>query len=249
MFTLVGYESTASLAVLSAITPIPDGTVAVIGNDIRVPVALPYIVGAYATINSAVATLRAQIVTPSLRATFPFDVSPIFNGLATNALPAIPHLWYVPVGLVGLEPMDWFVQNGAAVVNRGLVWLGDGPLKPTTGKMYTIRATATATLVTASWVNSGSLTFASTLPAGHYQLVGMRSLGANQVASRVFFVGYQWRPGVVSVVNENVDEWPVFRYGGMGVFGEFDNTVPPTVDFLGTTDVAETLYLDLIKTS
>jgi hypothetical protein len=249
MFTLVGYESTVSNAVLSAITPIPDGTVAVIGNDIRVPVALPNIVGAYATINSAVATLRAEIVTPSLRAVFPYDISPIFNGLGTAAMASLPQVWYSPIPLVGLEPMDAFIQNGAAVVNRVLVWLGDGALKPTTGKIYTVRATAAATLVTASWVNSGALTFANTLPAGHYQLVGLRSWSANQVAARVFFVGYQWRPGVIAVTAEGVPEWPIFRYGNMGVLGEFDNTTPPTIDFLGTVDVAETLFLDLIKTS
>jgi hypothetical protein len=33
------------------------------------------------------------------------------------------------------------------------------------------------------------------------------------------------------------------------VYGEFDNTVPPTVDFMGITDTAENLYLDLIKTA
>jgi len=249
MFTTVGYETTASEAALTAITPIPDGTVAVIGNDIRVPTALPFIVGAAVMINSAVATLRAQIVTPSLRAVFPFDVSPISNGLVFPSTPGFNQLFYAPVPLVGLEPMDMLIQNGAAVLNRGFVWLADGAIKPTSGKIYTIRATATATLVTASWVNSGALTFASTLPAGHYQLVGLRSWSANQAAARIFFVGYAWRPGVIAGNAESTIEWPVFRYGGLGVWGEFDNVTPPTIDFMGVTDTAETLYLDLIKTS
>jgi hypothetical protein len=249
VFTTVGYESTASLAVLSAITPIPDPTVAVIGNDIRVPVALPNIVLAYSMINSAVATLRSEIVTPSLRAVFPFDISAIVNGLVVSNGFQMVDLRDTPVPLVGLEPMDSFIQNGAAVVNRTFIWLADGAIKQTTGKIYTIRATASATLVTASWVNSGALTFANTLPAGHYQLVGLRSWSANQVAARMFFVGYAWRPGVISMPSEAVVENPLFRYGNMGVFGEFDNTTPPTIDFMGVTDVAETVYLDLIKTS
>jgi hypothetical protein len=33
----------------------------------------------------------------------------------------------------------------------------------------------------------------------------------------------------------------------MGVFGQFDNTTPPTVDFLGDTDAAQTGIFDLIK--
>lgn len=249
MFTLVGYESTASLPALTAITPIPDPTVAVISNDIRIPVELPNMIGAFAAINSAAATLRAQIVTPSLRAIFPYDIGGIQQGLTSSNLIPMAQSWYNPVPLVGLEPMDAFFQNGAAVVNRAFVWLADGAIKPTTGKMYTVRATASATLVTASWVNSGGLVFASTLPTGHYQVVGFRSWSANQVAARIFFVGYPWRPGVPAQSAEVGVEWPIFRWGNMGVFGEFNNTVPPTVDFMGITDTAETLYFDLIKTS
>lgn len=249
MFHLVGYEQTVSNAALTAITPIPDPTVAVISNDIRIPVALPNIVGVMGSINSAAATIRVQIVTPSLRAIFPFDVSPFINGVTPPALPMMNHLWQSPIPLIGLEPMDVLVQNAAAVLNRCFIWLADGAIKPTQGKIYSIRATATATLATASWVNSGALVFGSTLPAGHYQCVGLRSWSANQVAARIFFVGYPWRPGVPAGIAENTTEWPVMRFGNLGVFGEFDNTVPPTIDFMGTTDTAETVYLDLIKTS
>lgn len=249
MFTMVGYESTASNAALTAITPIPDGTVAVITNDIRVPAQLPFLLGAAAMINSAAATLRAQIVTPSLRAIFPFDVDPITNGLVFPGTPGLVNAWFNPVPLVGLEPMDFLTQNGASVMNRGFVWLGDGPVKPTSGKIYSVRATATASLVTATWVNSGALVFGSTLPTGHYQVVGMRSFSANQNAARIFFPGYAWRPGVIAGATDATVEWPLFRYGNIGVFGEFDNTVPPTVDFMGITDTAEVVFFDLIKTA
>lgn len=249
MFHLVGYETSASEAALTAITPIPDGTVAVITNDIRIPGDVPNVLAGAAIINSAAATLRAQLVTPSLRAVVPFDLSPLTNGLVFPSTPAFNQLWLAPIPLVPLEPMDVFVQNGAAVMNRAFVWLGDGPVKPTTGKIYTVRATATATLATATWVNSGALVFASTLPAGNYQLVGLRSWSANQVAARVFFVGYPWRPGCIAGTAEATVEWPAFRYGGLGVWGTFANTTPPTIDFMGITDTAETLYIDLIKTS
>lgn len=249
MIHTVAYETTGSLAALTALTPVPDPTVAVIGSDIRVPTAIPNVIGFASMINSAAATTRMQLVTPSLRAIFPFDASAIANGLVFGGLNPFLQLWSTPIGLVPLEPMDVFAQNGAAVVNRAIVWLADGAVKPTTGKIYSIRATAAATLVTATWVNSGALTFASTLPAGHYQCVGFRSESTNQVAARIFFVGYPWRPGVIGQANESQGEWPFWRYGGLGVWGEFDNTVPPTVDFLGVTDTAETLYLDLIKTS
>jgi len=249
MFTLVGYELSASEAALTAITPIPDGTVAVISNDIRVPGALPNVLAVSAMINSAAATLRAQLVTPSLRAVLPFDISPINNGLVFGAFPRMNQLWFSPLPLVGLEPMDILVQNGANVMNRAFVWLGDGPIKPTTGKIYTVRATASAALSTATWVNSGALTFASTLPTGHYQIVGMRSWSVNGNAARLFIPGYAWRPGCLMENAEDNNEFAVWRFGNLGVWGEFDNTVPPTVDFMGVIDSAEVLFLDLIKTS
>lgn len=249
MFTTVAYESTASLATLAAITPVPDPTVAVIGNDIRVPVQLPNMLLAAGMINSTLGTPRVQVVTPSLRALVPFDISPISLALTFGSDLYLLPMWNTPVPLVGLEPMDVFVQNGASVVNRAIIWLSDGPAKQTTGKIYSIRATASATLATATWVNSGALTFASTLPTGHYQVVGFRSFSANQVASRIFFVGYPWRPGTIAATSDNTSMSYYFRYGTLGVWGDFDNTVPPTVDILGVTDTAETMIFDLVKTS
>lgn len=247
-FHLVGYETSASLAALTAITPIPDGTVRVAGNDIYVPNTINNIVSAAAMINSAAATLRAEIQSPSLRATLNIDISPINNGLVFGTFPRCLRAWYNPFPLIVNEPLDVFIQNGAAVMNRAFIWLADGAVKPVQGKIYTVRATAAASLVTASWVN-GTLTFQQTLPAGHYQVVGFRAWSANGCAARIFFVGSPWRPGVLMVNAEDNNEDFYVRYGNIGVFGEFDNTVPPTVDFMGITDSAEVVYLDLIKTA
>jgi hypothetical protein len=245
---MIGYELSSSLAALTALTPIPDPTLRVAGNDFFVPNGMANILAAGAMINSAVATLRMQIQSPSLRATLNADIAPIVNALGFTAPQPSMRLWDTPLPLVVNEPLDVFAQNGAAVMNRALLILGDGPVKPVLGKIFTIRATATATLVTASWVNS-ALTFGQTLPAGHYQCVGFRAWSANLVAARIFFVGSPWRPGVFGLQSEANQEWPDFRWGNIGVWGEFDNTVPPTVDFLGVTDSAEVVYLDLIKTA
>jgi hypothetical protein len=247
-FHLVGYETSASQAALTAITPIPDPTVRVTGNDILVPAQLNYVVSASALINSAAATLRAQVQSPSLRAMLNFDINPIVNGLVYGNLARVCRMWDTPLQLVTNEPMDVFVQNGAAVMNRAFITLADGPLKPVTGKIYTVRATGAATLVTATWVNT-TLTFSQTLPAGHYQCVGFRAVGTNLVAARLFFVGAPWRPGVPAANVEDNNEWEDYRYGNIGVFGEFDNTVPPTVDCMGITDTTQEFLLDLIKTS
>lgn len=245
---MVGYETSASQSALTAITPIPDGTVAISGSDIRVPTGLTNISFAAAMINSTAATLRAQIQAPSLRSVLNMDISPIVNGLVFGSLARCLRLWASPLQLQALEPLDVFVQNGAAVMNRAFLMLSDGPVKPVSGKTYTVRATGAASLVTATWVNT-ALTFGQTLPAGHYQVVGFRAVGANLVAARLFFVGGTWRPGVPAENTEDNSEWPDFRFGNIGVWGEFDNTTPPSVDCMGITDTAQTFYLDLIKTA
>lgn len=245
---MVGYETSASNAALTAITPIPDGTVRVTGNDILVPATLNLLVMASAMINSAAATLRAQVQTPSLRAFLNFDIAPIANGLIYGALPASARMWQTPLQLTTNEPMDVFIQNGAAVMNRAFLMLADGPLKPVQGKIFTVRATGAASLTTATWVNT-ALTFSQTLPSGSYQLVGLRAWGANLCAVRVFFVSSGWRPGTLAVNSAAQNEWPDFRYGNIGVWGVFDNTVPPSIDCMGITDTAQEFELDLIKVS
>lgn len=248
MIHTIGYETSASEAALTAITPIPDPTLRISGNDFYVPKSMNQVIAAAAMINSAAATLRAQIQAPSLRATLNFDISPINNGLIFGNLPRLSYLQDSPLQLVENEPLDVFVQNGAAVMNRAFIWLADGPIQPVKGKIFTVRATGAASLVTASWVNT-ALTFQQTLPSGHYQCVGLRVWGANLVAARLFFVGSPWRPGVPALNSE--DQWDMnkWRFGNMGVLGEFDNTVPPTLDCMGVTDTAQVVLLDLVKTS
>jgi hypothetical protein len=249
MFTVVGYESTVSNPAIAPITPLQDGTVAVISNDVRIPTELPNMMSVVAAINTAVAPLRVQITSPSLRSLLPFDVSPIqATALVASDFDVLP-FWASPVPLVGLEPMNAYVQNSSSVINRVMVWLSDGPIKPTTGKIYSVRATGAASLVTASWVNSGGLVFSTTLPTGTYQVVGFRAIGPNLFAARIFFPGYPWRPGVVGTATEAYLTAPYFRYGYMGVFGQFLNTVPPTIENWGSVDTAQIYYLDLIKSA
>lgn len=246
MIHTIGYELSASESALTAITPIPDPTLRVTGNDFLVPPQLPNIVLAAAMINSATATLRAEIQSPSLRATLNFDISPINNGLVFGSLPRLNRLWNTPLPLVGGEPLDVFVQNGANVMNRAFLTLSDGPTQAVGGKIYTVRATGAATLATASWVNT-TLTFGQTLPYGTYNMVGFRAWSANMVFARVFFVGYPWRPGAPALNAEDNNEWTDFRFGNVGVWGQFVNTVPPTIDCMGVTDTAQNFFLDLIK--
>ena len=244
---LVGYETSGSESALTAITPIPDGTVMISGNDIRVPAGMNNICWAAGMINSAAATLRVQLTSPSLRALVPFDMSPITNGLVFGNLPPIQRMWNTPLPLIALESLDAQVQNGGAVMNRAFLSFCDGPVKPVGGAIYSIRFTLAASLVTASWVNS-TITFQSVLPYGTYNIVGARVWSANSCAFRIFPVGAPWRPGGLTGNSEANNEWLDFRYGNSGVWAAFNSTTPPSVDVMGITDTTQVGILDLIKT-
>lgn len=243
---VVGYETSASQAALTALVPIPDGTVQIQNNDVFVPKGMNNIVAAAAMINSATATLRAQLQAPSLRSILNFDVGAIKNGLVFGSLPPMNRMWNTPLQLVEGEPLDFTAQNGAAVMNRGFVWLADGPVKPVGGRIYTVRCTGAASLVTATWQNT-ALTFGQALPSGDYQVVGFRAWSANGCVARLFFKASGWRPGVPMGNTEADDTWTDFRFGNMGVLGEFNNLTPPSVDVMGITDSAQVFFLDLIK--
>lgn len=247
---LAGYYEDVDFAdVLSNVAAIQDETLTTSGDDIRVPEALPFVLGAAALSEADTQFRRAQLASPSLRAMTNVDLEPIINAIVFGSPPEILFHPLNPIAVQPDESLNLLMQTDQAAGNAdhyGLVWFGDGPQQPVTGSMFSIRATSAITLSAGAWVN-GNLTFAQTLPAGRYQIVGMRARGTNLVAARLAFVGSPWRPGVPAV-NAIADRDPsVFRYGKSGIFGEFSQTVPPTVDCLGVTDTAQNYIFDLIK--
>ena len=90
-------------------------------------------------------------------------------------------------------------------------------------------------------------TFPVSLAAGKYQVVGMRANGTNLVAARLVFGNQGPRPGCPAVNDEVDQDYPLFRDGKLGVWGEFTNSNPPTLDALGVTDTAQEVFLDLIQ--
>jgi hypothetical protein len=102
--------------------------------------------------------------------------------------------------------------------------------------------------VKGAWVN-GAITFLQTLSAGRYAIVGMRAQASNAVAARLVFQEVSHRPGVLAVAADGYPDIKALRYGGFGVFGEFEHDVPPTVDILANASAPVSLELnfDLIQ--
>jgi hypothetical protein len=248
MHTLAAwYESIDPAGALVNIAGVPDQHLNVQGDNITVPVALPAIIGEAALENDASAA-AAQVAAPSIRQVVNLDVEPI---IAAAVFGSPPEPFMHPLNPVPVQPSDFleFLVNSdpaAAAAHYGLVWLADGPIAPVGGRIYTLRTTAVVAQAVATW-SSGVLNFTQDLPPGRYQLVGARVRSTDGVAFRLIFPGYSWRPGgpVVNAIGDR--DAMHFRYGNLGVWGEFEHNLPPQLEMLGGTAAAQTALLDVIK--
>lgn len=246
MFTLAAFSVSHASTALIITNAVADPHLTVISNRLVVPAALPNVVGAYA---NGADVARAQLQAPSTRAFINPELSPV----DTNALPASPDRFidyrFTPIQLVPNEQMEVDHANAAAGANicRAGVWLADGPITPEAGDVRSERFTAAITGVAESWAN-GAITFADSLPAGRYRVVGGRAFGTTLTFFRLVFPGYPWRPGGLGVANATLVEPPEQRFGNFGAWGEFEHNAPPTLDvFCTAADAAQTGVLDLIK--
>lgn len=248
------WENIDIAGTMQNLAAVADQSIFTSGDDLRVPDDVNQIVTIAAMVGSG-GTGRAALVAPSLRDIVNLDIQPINGGADADAEPDTPHkvvdLRDNPVPLETGESLNAQIDSNttAAADQSVLVWLADGAIQRVTGSpIYSVRATAAITCVAGAWTN-GSLTFAQTLPVGTYAIVGMRAEGATLIAARLVFRGSGLRPGCMGTDADTDQEWEGFRRGGLGVWGEFHSTVPPTVDVLANdADSAQEFILDLVKT-
>lgn len=255
MFTTIAWNDAraGSQATLLAMAAVADQHVRAVGNDIIVP-DLANIIGvlaAHGTQAAAGSVLLAQIVSPSLRAMILKDIAEGWDTNSSMDSEQVEMFPTFPIPVRKDESLNALMANGALASARGMValWLADGPLKPITGNIMTVRCTTVITGVANTWVN-GVLTPVQSLPAGKYQVVGMSAILAGSAGiARLVFVGGQWRPGVPIRIGLMKQDYPEFRYGNLGVWGEFNHNTPPSVDMISIAAVNNPdIYLDLIKT-
>lgn len=245
-FHTFGYTASANPSSLTAIAALADPVTPVNGNDVTIPNDFHFLWGAYGV---ATTLTRLQLSSPSLRRIFLHEIAPLDVGAA---IPASPRKIFLndesPIALDPGERLNANVTDGAGAAERitALVWIGPGPSKVDTRPPFTIRATSATTCVANTWTN-GALTFDQTLPAGRYDVVGMRARSTNLIAARLVFVGGTYRPGCVGYAATTSLDYDKFRSGNLGVWGTFAHNAPPTVDFLANAaDSSETVELDLV---
>ncbi len=255
LHTVAFYQSVDQAAAYVAISAVPDQVVRVSGADIQTP-SLNNVVAVAAMIETAAAH-RARLVAPSLRILSNFQISPLNGGAAGAVEPGSPHaladLRANPLVLETGEQLnaELLADPAAAQIQSCVVWLADSPIVPLAAqKMFTVRATAVSALVAGTW-SPTAINFDEDLPVGRYRVVGFWPISTGMIAARIVFPGESgWRPGALgSDLQEDVSS-PIFRYGNMGAYGEFEDTSPPTIEALSVSAdaaAAQMYYLDLVQ--
>jgi hypothetical protein len=245
--TLVGWcQSQNTGGVLTLFNALSDPHVRVEGTNVIVPAGMNQLLGAYA--GGASITL-ARLASPSLARIVNQDLSPLNVGAEPTVPTPYLDMFENPIALEATEALRAYAagSESAAEYKTILAWLGSGPVTPYRGTYRTVRATSSTTLSAYAWTN-GTITFDQTLPAGRYQVVGMRAVSNGLIAARLVIPGFAWRPGVVGFDAVGDVEPLRFRYGNMGILGEFTHDSPPSVDFLSVSaDTSEVVFLDLVK--
>lgn len=253
MFTLVAYqEAKPADDVPIAIAAVPDQHVRTDGSVIYMA-DINEVIGVYAGGHSTIED--AYLASPSLRRLANYAIGPI----ALQALPLVLDSFMMhpesPLPLEKNEGLEAIIEASAtvgAVFTTVGVLLADGPVTPISGEIFHVRATCPAlTAAALAWQNR-ELTFDDTLPVGRYQIVGAKCFGPTVVLFRFVPIGEAHRPGGLGSNLLGIKTIDLQRNGGLGVWCEFDQITPPSVDFLkgiaaGTDALA--LHVDLIKIS
>lgn len=232
---------------------VADSILTVNSPRIQVPV-LNQVIAAAGGIETTVDS-RIRIVTPSILQAFRSYITPV-NGAAAAAVPPMnPHrvadMRNDPLILVPSEQMtmELFSNPAAAQIQWGLAWFADKTPDQINGKVYTARATVANALVSSVWTLN-TLTFDDQLPRGRYQVVGMKAYSTSMIAARVIIPGTQWRPGCLGNILLTDMGDPMFRYGNMGVWGEFEDVDNLQIESLAAaadTAASQVYYVDLLQ--
>jgi len=219
------------------------------GDYLYVPADVAKLIGAYAACGGTIEG-AAYLKSPSLRALAYYDIYPCQEGTQPSGDESVLIHPDLPIDLTPGEGLEAMVKSNpaSAEVHSVVVFLADGAIAPVTGVIHPVKFTTAITETVGVWKN-GAITFSQTLPVGRYQIVGAAMWGTSGVAFRFVLKGDGHRPGFICHGTEGNRGNKYQRHGRMGVWGEFDSSVPPSVDWLAmaTSGSAQTGVMDLIK--
>lgn len=250
MHTTIGYAKTpVDPPIEEFVTGVADQHVRVVGDDIYI--------GEYNRIVAMMAvghSLRyARLVSPSLRRFFSPYIEPNVS-LAGDSMDAWQpmDLSRNPIPLATNEALNaksLQIEVHPTFANIVGVNLAKAALAPVSGEIHTMRIidTSPTEITEKVWTNH-QLTLGVDLPVGRYQIVGAECASSKGGLFRFVPVGEDYRPGGIMHDAVKTKQLHSQRLGNWGVWCEFDQLTPPTLDLLpyATTDYYS-LKLDLVK--
>lgn len=241
------FRGVANNAALGELTPIPDETVYISGNDLMVPAGHTGIVMAHGIGENL---SRVVFDSPRIRLISRHSVAPLDDAANPTSNFPVQKMLSDPVPVDPGEALTCSAQNtgGNASAKIGVAWLSDGPIQPVSGAdMRTVRGTTDFDAAANVWTN-GQITLETDLPAGRYSVLGFRAVATDLLLARLIFPQQGFRPMVIgsNSVSEITD--PIFRRGMLGHLGEFLNFVPPKLEvFVGSAQSDPEVYLDVVR--
>jgi hypothetical protein len=222
-------ESRSAAATLDTVTPVSDP----VGTIIRETYIVPAYRNIVAVNGGCIECTEMKITAPSIRDEGDFQVTPIETSDTPTVEQKIIDLRVNPLALEVGEGLSVLASNsapgaGATADVYCIVFLSDAAIAPVTGRILTVKATASGTLTAGAWTNL-PISFAVDLPVGTYQVVGMRAESAGLIAARLVSPEVPYRPGVLGRHSATEEELSMFRYGKFGAFLSFAHNRPPTV--------------------
>lgn len=246
MFHLAAFTgSQAVVATPTALPAIQDGYFALQSLQYVIPKALR-IYGAYA---QGANIGRADINTPSLRQVGLPSIVPVAASASILSLfPVMTTLRAGPTIPIGDQiVIETTNGGGAAEQQTGGLWMGDGNFGLPSGDIITVRATASITAGNLAW-GAGTFTFDTGLPNGRYAVIGMDVIGANLLFARLVFPDNGPKPGVLARASTAILPSGQFMDGKMGVFGEFFQNAPPSIELFGSAaPTTQQIFLQLVR--
>jgi hypothetical protein len=175
----------------------------------------------------------------------------VVTSVGSNSVTALPFDFS---GRFDVRPYDQVSAHilrttGATATARVAVLLGSVDAVPQ-GERRTIRMTATVRSVADMW-RSAQLAPDADLSHGEYAVIGAKVVAASTtVFARFRFQGQQMLPGLISTFSTAGIQSAVFRFGGLGLWGRFNQDFPPQIELLGSAaaSVAAEAYLDIVRT-
>lgn len=210
---------------------------------------LPRPMGLWAAMALGATLTRMRIASATLRQVLNLDIRPINVSALPGSNTNIMLMDDQPPGLPALEELQCLTSSAAACGEPDalLIWLGEQkePIPP--GTVYPWRWTSTTAAVANSWTLL-TITFADTLPAGEYVVVGSEHFSTNARAHRIRFPDQYYRPGMPSFATTGLRLPYAMGMRQFGVFGRFFSNVLPQVEvFCNGTDNSHTGWLHVIR--